>query len=211
MIVYTAGRYTGDIDANIALARKVAMELWQCGFTVICPHLNTAHFEQDCKTLDWQDYMNGDLEMIERVDALVMLPGWEDSKGAVMEKAHADVRRIPVYFYPNLPEKSDTERLRPTQCKEFIDIVMQMYRVHLATNSDYSSANILGTGMVGLATRMWDKIARFMNLVGFKIEISDSSFEHPHVPKNESIDDTLMDLSVYGIIAMIYKKGFWGK
>jgi hypothetical protein len=104
-----------------------------------------------------------------------------------------------------------TEQKRPLQTSEFIKVITNMYHVHLAKNADYSPANILGTGMIGLATRIWDKVARLMNLTGFKIEISDSSFEAPSNPMNESTADSWLDLSVYGVISQVYTRGAWGK
>jgi uncharacterized UPF0146 family protein len=103
MIVYTAGKYSGNVDENIANARKVAIELWEMGHAVICPHLNSAHMELDCKAT-WEDYLNGDLEIISRMDAIVMLEGWEDSKGAKMELDFARKLNIPVYFAPDYPD-----------------------------------------------------------------------------------------------------------
>jgi len=103
-----------------------------------------------------------------------------------------------------------TEDLRPEQTEAFRDIIEHMYEVHLDKNADYSPANILGTGEIGLATRTWDKMARLMNLMGFRIEIKSSEFEEPLDPKNESIEDTITDLAVYCIIWLIYRKGKWG-
>lgn len=100
MLVYLAGKYTqGNIEENIAVARKAAIDLWEKGYFVICPHLNTAHFEVDCKA-SYEDYMAGDLEMVKRVDAIVMLPNWVDSPGAKRELRHAARNGVPIYFYP---------------------------------------------------------------------------------------------------------------
>ena len=88
---------------------------------------------------------------------------------------------------------------------------MQGYRIHLAKNADYSPINILGTGEIGLATRVWDKVARLVNLIGFNITISKSEYDKPKAAKNESFEDNLIDLSVYSIIWQLYRKGIWGK
>jgi hypothetical protein len=104
-----------------------------------------------------------------------------------------------------------TEDRRPKQTAEFIKVITSMYFVHLSKNKDYSPANILATGSIGVVTRVWDKVARLMNLTGFKVEIASSSFEAPQTPSNESIQDSWMDLSVYGIIAQILNVGAWGK
>jgi len=106
MILYLAGKYRGDIDANIAAARKVAIELWEAGFTVICPHLNTAHFEVDCRVPE-EAYLRGDLEILNRCDAIVMLPGWQSSEGACAERECALHAIIPVYYWPDYPGREE--------------------------------------------------------------------------------------------------------
>ena len=223
MLIYVAGPYgsntaengTGEgfvkgTDENIEQARKIAIELWEKGHAVICPHLNTAHFENDCKAT-WEDYLKGDFDMITRCDALVLTPDWMRSKGATMEMNHARSLRIPIYIYPDIPNPHPTELRAPAQSKHFIETVMSMYRVHLQKNADYSPANILATGQVGLVTRLWDKMARLMNLTGFRIVVEEGTFEAPREPKNESIEDSFMDMAVYAVIGLLLKKGVWGR
>jgi len=214
MIVYVAGKYSGktqdEITENIDAARKVAIQLWESGHVALCPHLNTAHFENDC-SCDYHGYLIGDLALLARCDAILMMGDWEDSRGAMGEHAYAKNHDIPVYYYPEIPPHHITEQKRPLQAAHFIHTIMRMYRVHLDKNADYSPANIMGTGEIGLMTRTWDKIARLMNLMGFRVEIEQSSFEQPAKPKNESIDDTIMDLAVYAIIWQLYREEAWGK
>lgn len=106
MIVYTAGKYSGKNDTetseNIQKARSVAIELWERGYAVFCPHLNTAHFEIDCKAT-YEDYMDGDLQILCHCDAIVMLRGWEKSQGAIREYQEALHQGIQVYIYPDMP------------------------------------------------------------------------------------------------------------
>jgi 5'-nucleotidase len=111
---------------------------------------------------------------------------------------------VPIGTHP-------TELNRPHQCKAFYELMDKMYQVHLDKNQDYSPANILGTGEIGLCTRTWDKTSRLMNLHGFRIEIENMRFDKPQDPKNESIDDNIQDLAVYAIIWQLYRKGVWGK
>ena len=155
--------------------------------------------------------MRGDLDMIRRCDAIVMMPGWEASKGADREHSLALSMRLPIYYWPHCPTPHITEITSPQQCISFLEIVMGMYRTHLKKNADYSPANILGTGEIGLVTRLWDKCARIMNLVGFKMKVETSSFETPRSPNNESIDDSYLDLAVYAIIGILLRQGQWGK
>jgi hypothetical protein len=211
MLIYVAGKYTGDVDANIAAARKVAIALWEKGHAVICPHLNSAHMEQDCKAT-WQDYLDGDLNMIARCDALVMVENWGNSPGAVMEHKYAESLGVPIYYAPNLPDLHPTEYKSPVQCQAFREVIGKMYRTHLSKNADYSPANILLTGEPGLVTRLWDKTARLLNLTGFKFKyLMCDGFESPKDPKHESIEDTYQDMAVYAVIGLLLRKNQWGK
>lgn len=111
MLIYLSGPYRGNIAKNIEAARRVAVELWEQGYTVICPHLNTAFFERDCKITD--DYIRRDLEIVSRCDAVILLPGWQCSEGAREEKRAAEDLGIAVYEYPDRPPIEDVrERYR---------------------------------------------------------------------------------------------------
>ena len=210
MLVYVAGPYRGNVDKNIQQAREIAIELWEAGHVAICPHLNTANFEKDCVVAD-QIYLYGDLMILARCDAMVLTPDWMDSEGARNEVVFAKERGIPYYVYPAIPKVHPTEMERPEQVAAFIDVVMRMYRLHLDKNADYSPANILGAGFIGVVTRMWDKMARLMNLTGFHIEIAVTTFREPKEPHCESVDDSLIDLANYGVIGQILRRGKWGK
>jgi len=102
MLIYTAGPYRGDVDKNITKARMVAIELWESGHAVICPHMNTAYFNEDCGIED-DDYIRGDLKILERCDAIVMIPGWEKSAGATAEHNFATTQKIPIFYWPDYP------------------------------------------------------------------------------------------------------------
>jgi hypothetical protein len=214
MLLYVSGPYTADtpggIDANVAEARKVGIELWERGHVVIVPHLNTLHFEQDCK-LEHADYIRGDLQIIARCDGMVMLPTWGASRGAREEHEYAQAIGVPIWYYPDVPELHITEQRCPGQCKAFAEVLGHMYRVHLKKNADYSPANCLLTGEVGLATRLWDKIARILNLTGFVFDVNVGRFEKPRAAQNESLDDAYMDAAVYAIIGMLLREGKWGR
>lgn len=115
MIIYISGKYTDDtqekIDANIALARKHAIRLWEAGYTVICPHLNTANFEKDC-SIKWEDYIRGDLQIVSRCDAVVMLCNMNNSQGALMERTVAIEKGIPVFHSTSEDDFSYITRIK---------------------------------------------------------------------------------------------------
>jgi nucleoside 2-deoxyribosyltransferase len=99
-VIYISGKYSGDVETNIRKAREAAIAVWEAGFTALCPHLNTAHFDNDCKCT-YEDYINGDLALITNCNALLMLHDWEESKGAIIERTYALERGIPVFYNIN--------------------------------------------------------------------------------------------------------------
>ena len=213
MLLYVAGPYRAKhnrtVDDHIATARAIAIELWEAGHAVICPHLNTAHMEHDCSVSD-DAYLAGDLVMLARCDGIVMTPLWEESEGARAEQAYASELGMPIWVYPNLPALHPTELRAPMQVRAFAETLGRLYRTHLSKNADYSPANILATGEIGLVTRLWDKTARLMNLAGFRVHISHSTYEAAREPKHEAINDTYEDLACYGVIGLLLRQGKWG-
>ena len=95
-VIFLSGKYAGDIDKNVEYARNFAEELWDAGYTVICPHLNTANFDELGLT-SHKDYLNGYIEIMSRCDAVFALPNWKDSSGAQSEITGALSRGIPVF------------------------------------------------------------------------------------------------------------------
>ena len=98
-LIYISGPYraneNGGVFENIQRASLKAKELWKHGYAVLCPHLNTAHFEN---VLTIEQLLEGDLEMLSRCDLIYMLKGWEESAGAVMEHALAkDMGMVIIY------------------------------------------------------------------------------------------------------------------
>ncbi len=96
-VVYISGAYRSDsingIYENIQKARAEAIKWWKKGYAVICPHLNTAFFDGVCHDDTW---IKGDLELVRRSDIIVMLPGWEQSEGAVREYHEAVISELVI-------------------------------------------------------------------------------------------------------------------
>ena len=101
-MIYVSGRYRGDVTKNIARARRVGIELWEAGHVALTPHMNTAFFEWDCDIED-DDYIRGDLKILARCDAVIMIPGWEKSSGATAEHNFATTQKIPIFYWPDYP------------------------------------------------------------------------------------------------------------
>lgn len=100
-LIYVSGKYTekshADIARNISVARTFAMAIWEKGFTAICPHLNSLHFEDDTNLKD-RDYLDGDLRILRDCDAIFMLPNWKKSMGAIEERDSALKQRKKVLY-----------------------------------------------------------------------------------------------------------------
>lgn len=91
---YRAGTVRGVVE-NIRNAESVAIEFWRKGYAVICPHKNTALFDGVCPDHIW---LNGDFEILKRCDVIVMVPGWEKSKGATAELRFAKKIGMEVFY-----------------------------------------------------------------------------------------------------------------
>ena len=105
-----------------------------------------------------------------------------------------------------MPENEDaevvTDRLMPRTPEEmaFFKVLDEVGQVFLRKHHDYGPRNIAVTGDVGVVVRMADKVMRLVNM----------RIDHPErTVLNESIDDAFMDLSVYGIIALLCRRGLW--
>lgn len=120
-----------------------------------------------------------------------------------------DIRAI-QYDDPHLVK--EVEELYPETCDEFKRIMFTQYELFCAKQFNYGPSNIsVGTkletdedvklSMTGLWFRMNDKIQRLKQLV--VLGATDKV--------GEAIEDTYMDLSVYGIIAQIVSNKKWGK
>lgn len=123
--VYLAGPMRSIPRFNFPAFDAAAADLESRGYKVTSPAAMDREHGFDPATLpedtDWsavpsgfslEDAIRRDYEAILRVDELVLLPGWQRSKGATAEKATAEWRRIPVWEYA--PENVLTEADRIT-------------------------------------------------------------------------------------------------
>jgi len=110
------------------------------------------------------------------------------------------------------PAVKECEERYPETTKEFKKILGEMYELFAHKQNNYGPDNIsVGTrlstpdeikvSLTGIWFRQNDKIQRLKQLVllGKQDQVG------------ESIQDSFVDLSVYGIIAQIVSRGKWGK
>ena len=97
-VVYIAGPYTAENDwerkMNILRAQFVNAEIWKRGFWGLCPHMNTEFFSGICPE---QVFVDGGLVFLRRSDCVILVEGWENSKGTLAEIAEAERVGIPIY------------------------------------------------------------------------------------------------------------------
>lgn len=97
-VVYIAGPYRGAdafaIAENVRNAERLALAVWRMGAAALCPHCNTAHFQGCAPDTLWLD---GDLAMMKRCDAVLLTPDWKRSEGARLERRAARRAGIPVF------------------------------------------------------------------------------------------------------------------
>ena len=101
-LIYIAGRYRDSrgeyyVRCNIREAERCALFVWQFGGVAICPHKNTAGLGGAYNIPD-EVWLNGDMEIMSRCDAVWAIPGWDTSEGAMNEVKNAKVWGLPVLY-----------------------------------------------------------------------------------------------------------------
>ena len=120
---------------------------------------------------------------------------------------------IPEYINPgDMIAINYCEEKYPEMTKAFKDVQQQQYALFCKKQKNYGPNNIsVGTSLsteedkklslTGIWFRVNDKIQRYKELV----------LNNQNDEVGESIDDTISDMSIYGIIALIVRAGKWGK
>lgn len=236
-ILYIAGKVSGrtkeEREKNRHVGAQLALTLRKIGVGFYSPHLHTEKFldESDMTEESYTEnqkfwYPMG-VNIMLACDGVVMLPGWHDSVGASLEYEVANAVGMPVLDLSNsltvyaggeinlvnddlygITTFAKGLNNYPSQFLAMRLLAAKNYFLHVSKNKDYSPYNIKSTGIIGLATRIWDKVARFMNLCG--CDIGTGKWGEPKSAKNESVDDTLDDLANYAMIARVYRMGMWG-
>lgn len=89
--IYIAGPMTGLPEFNKPAFNAKAEELRKEGFIVLNPAVLP-------EGLEHHEYMDICLPMVQVADAIYMLFGWENSKGATMEHEYAFDIELPIIY-----------------------------------------------------------------------------------------------------------------
>lgn len=102
-VIYIAGPYRAEtpwrVLANIRTAQEAALRIWKLGGVAICPHSNTGLFDGECTEDVW---LTGDMELLRRCDAVLMIGEWQKSQGACAERQLAEDLGLPVFYDTSL-------------------------------------------------------------------------------------------------------------
>lgn len=114
MKIYIAGPMTGRPHFNIPLFDYAANTLRGAGFDAVSPaELDDEETRQaalcspdgrmDKGTLNgetWGDFLARDVKLVaDQIDAVALLPGWKDSRGAQLEVFVARLCRLPIFLF----------------------------------------------------------------------------------------------------------------
>ncbi len=101
--IYISGPMKNMADGNMQAFDEAEKQLKQLGYEVLNPRkigeeLNVRFFEMG-KVPTYEDYLREDIiQMLEKCDAVLVLPGWRTSKGSKLEIANALACGIDVFF-----------------------------------------------------------------------------------------------------------------
>ena len=98
--VYLAGKMTSIPDYNCPAFHAAAATLRALDHTVLNPAENPA---PPCGT--WQAYMRMALAQLVQCQTIVMLPGWTDSRGALLERKVAQILHMEVVHFADVEQE----------------------------------------------------------------------------------------------------------
>jgi hypothetical protein len=99
MKIYLSGKITG-LDKEVYTRQFERAETFYrtSGFDVINPVKIGEEVLKINPKAEWQDFMIRDLEALKTCTHIALLEGWEESKGAKMEKAEAEKMGLEIMY-----------------------------------------------------------------------------------------------------------------
>lgn len=97
MKYYLAGPMTGLKNFGYDEFARASEILRNAGLFVLSPH--EIYFGSEPGTLPYRAYIEAGLTLLMRADAIILMPGWSDSRGATLERHAALTMGMNVYYY----------------------------------------------------------------------------------------------------------------
>lgn len=99
-VVYVAGPIRAPSawqrEQNIRRAEAAALEVWRMGAAPICVHAAGRFYDEEEARRD--GWLEADLELVRRADAVLLVDGWDVSEGAQGEKREAERLGLPAFY-----------------------------------------------------------------------------------------------------------------
>jgi len=97
-LIFISGPFRGKdhwvVAQNVRKSEELAWKVWELGHAAISPHANTAHFQDSLPDRIW---LEGDLEILKRCDAVLLCGNWQSSSGTLAEIEFANSNNIPIF------------------------------------------------------------------------------------------------------------------
>lgn len=124
---YLAGPMSGIDKFNFPAFDAAAADLRERGWQIASPaEMDDAAVREAALAADgspgsapgsWEEFLARDIQTVCRVPAVIVLPGWEGSKGATFEVDVARRLAKPVLRYPDLEPVAESSEVRVTDPK----------------------------------------------------------------------------------------------
>lgn len=99
MRIYLSGKITGLDKEVYSRQFERAENFYKTGgFDVINPVKIGEEILKQNPSATWEDFMQKDLEALKTCTHIALLEGWEESKGAKMEKAEAERMGLEIMY-----------------------------------------------------------------------------------------------------------------
>jgi len=99
-VIYIAGPYTAktnwEVQQNINRAMEAGKLVAEMGAMPLIPHANMPLCMEGIQSAQFM--YDGTMELLRRSDAILLIEGWEKSKGAVMEREEAMHLNKPIFY-----------------------------------------------------------------------------------------------------------------
>ena len=104
--VYVAGAYSADnvitVLDNMRKGMRMSTEVMNLGYAPFCPWLDyqfqLMQREDLGESLSVEDYYEYSLAWLDASDCVLVVPGYENSKGTMKELAYAAQMGLPIYY-----------------------------------------------------------------------------------------------------------------
>lgn len=97
---------------------------------------------------------------------------------------------------PSPKVTSESAKAIATLDQAFEQVNTELLQMFLAKHRDYGKGNILANKELGIAMRISEKVERLKHLLMAN-----------QTPENESIEETWIDIAVYSVIGVLYRRG----